>query len=99
MMKRLLATVLALVMIIGLLPILPASTIAFAASGTCGDNITWSLESDGTLTITGYGEMDNYLYPDNTAPWYDCRDDIKKVVFKNTGSGITKIGANAFYSC
>lgn len=26
-------------------------------SGTCGDNLTWVLNADGTLTISGTGEM------------------------------------------
>lgn len=30
------------------------------ASGICGENLTWSLASDGVLRITGQGEMENY---------------------------------------
>ena len=38
--------------------------------GKCGDNLQWSLSSDGVLTIDGTGEMDDYRplnYP--LAPW------------------------------
>ncbi len=99
MFKRISATILALVMLIGLLPILPASTTAYAASGTCGDNITWFLGSYGYLTLTGYGEMYDYDTGDNPPPWYSQREEIKMVFFDNTESGITKIGANAFSDC
>ena len=30
------------------------------ASGTCGDNLTWTLDDTDTLTISGSGMMDNY---------------------------------------
>lgn len=33
---------------------------AAETSGTCGDNLTWELEN-GTLTISGTGEMHTYL--------------------------------------
>ena len=29
-------------------------------SGTCGDNLTWTLDSAGTLTISGTGEMTSH---------------------------------------
>ena len=38
------------------------------ASGTCGDNLTWTLTADGTLTISGSGEMNSYLYADQVIP-------------------------------
>ncbi len=99
MLKRASAIILVLVMIIGLLPILPASTTAFAAeSGECGDNIIWTLGDTGTLTITGYGDMYNYSGGEET-PWGAQRDSIKKVVFENTGSGIKSIGNEAFNGC
>jgi len=65
-----------------------------AASGKCGDNLTWSL-SGGTLTISGSGAMTNYNYFEK-APWYDSRNDIKNVVIKD---GVTTLGNYAFYEC
>ena len=35
------------------------STMA-ATSGKCGKNLTWKLDSKGTLTISGSGKMKNY---------------------------------------
>ena len=56
--------------------------------GTCGDNLTWVLEN-GVLTISGTGNMDNYI-----SPWGIY--GIHKIVIEN---GVTSIGANAFQFC
>ena len=77
------------------------------ASGTCGaegneSSVTWSLDSDGTLTISGTGAMADYEQVGTyyTTPWHDTDNDdkyqnsnIKKVVVKE---GITHIGNAAF---
>ena len=62
--------------------------------GVCGDNLTWSLGLNGTLTISGTGAM--YEYDRNYAPWYGYRDEITAVVIE---SGATTIGACAFMEC
>ena len=64
------------------------------ASGSCGDNLTWTLDDQGTLTISGAGAVNDYRY--NTMPWYSFRNEILKVVAE---SGVTSIGTNAFYGC
>ena len=89
-MKRFLGTLLCLCMLLTLLPVnaLAAETVS---SGSCGSNLTWELDSDGTLTISGTGEMDFY----NT-PWELNRSEIKKVILKN---GVTSIGDYAFRDC
>ncbi len=78
---------------------LTSATIHFAAtdiaSGKCGDNLTWTLDENGTLTISGTGEMYNYEY-DSTAPWSNHSDEIKSVVIE---SGVTSIGSSAFSNC
>ena len=70
------------------------STMA-ATSGKCGKNVTWKLDSKGTLTISGKGAMKNWL-SDEDVPWYSERGSIKKVVIKN---GVTSIGDSAFEDC
>ena len=67
------------------------------ASGTCGingSNLTWVLDADGTLTISGSGAMADYASVD--APWYTHKASIEKIVIN---SGVTTIGVSAFYSC
>lgn len=69
------------------------------ASGTCGENLTWVLDKNGTLTISGTGEMYEYYdYIDNNkqSPWYEKKDLINVVQMSN---GITTIGSGAFKDC
>ncbi|MCD8004011.1 MAG: leucine-rich repeat domain-containing protein, partial [Clostridia bacterium] len=68
--------------------------VAYTAYGTCGDDLTWVLASDGTLTISGTGDM--YYYGEGTTPWYEYRESITSVVIEN---GVTSIGVNAFANC
>ena len=51
------------------------------ASGKCGDNVNFSLYSDGELFIYGSGNMKGQLSY-NGSPWYNRRNDIKSVVIK-----------------
>ncbi|MCR4586022.1 MAG: leucine-rich repeat protein, partial [Lachnospiraceae bacterium] len=54
------------------------------ASGTCGDGMSWNLDSTGQLTISGSGEV-------SSAPWKDeHREAIKKVVIGKNVTDITK---------
>ncbi|MCL1932714.1 MAG: leucine-rich repeat domain-containing protein, partial [Candidatus Azobacteroides sp.] len=63
------------------------------ASGTTGPLI-WSLNSAGTLTISGNGAMPDYS--PGGLPWYNYQSNIKTVILSN---GVTSIGNYAFYSC
>ncbi|MBR2411581.1 MAG: leucine-rich repeat protein [Clostridia bacterium] len=63
------------------------------ASGNCGENITYTLDSDGTLTISGTGHMPDYW---TTLPWDSYLSAIKEV---NIESGVTSVGSNAFANC
>ena len=59
MKKRILSVLLAAFMLISLLP-MGALAADEVASGTCGANLTWTLDSDGALTISGTGAMSAY---------------------------------------
>lgn len=61
------------------------------AEGECGTNATWTLDSDGTLTISGTGDMEDYGW--ERAPWYSHSLDIKKIVIED---GITHLGLYSF---
>ena len=60
------------------------------SSGTCGTDLTWELLSDGTLKISGTGEM--IALP----RWYSARESIKKIIIDDD---VTSIGAAAFMNC
>ena len=61
--------------------------------GSCGTNVTWTLNKDGVLTISGNGAMKNYTYK-SEMPWYRYNSQIKTVKIE---SGVTSIGDYAFY--
>lgn len=73
------------------------ATSASENSGTCGDNLTWTL-NNGVLTISGTGDMTDYT-KNNRPSWYGdeaIRNSITKVVVK---SGVTSIGDRSFAGC
>ena len=69
-------------------------------SGTCGDNLTWNLNTAGTLTITGTGAMWDYEWCQDgdivysSAPWAGL--EITDLALEE---GITRIGDCAFLDC
>ena len=65
----------------------------YAASGECGAGVYWALDG-GTLTIFGSGAMSDFD-PYDSGPWHDYADSIQTVEIQ---SGVTSVGANAFYS-
>ena len=76
-------------------------TQAVTASGKCGDNLKWELV-DGTLTISGTGEMWDYTtrYVNNkyitSAPWGDFAESLSSLVIEE---GVESIGQDAFEGC
>lgn len=68
-------------------------------SGICGDNLTWTLDDTGTLTISGTGPMLNYAYSayqKATTPWQSQAASIRKILVEE---GVTTLGSYAFYYC
>lgn len=55
--------------------------------------ITWEVECDYCLRITGFGDIPDFNL--GTAPWYDYNTQIKEVVIERN---ITRIGNYAFYN-
>ena len=69
------------------------------ASGTCGaegdgSNITWTLTSDSTLTLSGTGAVADFAY--GAQPWQTYLTTIRTAV---VGEGVTRIGDNFLYGC
>ena len=93
--RRLVALALTLCMLAALTAEIFAADIV--DSGHCGGegdgkNLTWTLDSEGTLTIYGNGKMADYEY--HGGPWASTK--VKSVSIK---SGVTCIGDYAFYNC
>ena len=70
-------------------------TLPKLSDNTCGDNLTWAVDENGTLTISGTGAMTDYAYSP-CAPWYGYRTRITAVVAE---AGVTSIGSFAFNDC
>ena len=65
----------------------------YITDGICGEHLTWVLARNGTLIISGNGEMYDFD-GEELAPWYDYRDEVVSVVVEN---GVTSIGESAFF--
>ena len=82
--------------------VLSAEAASVPRSGFCGagtneggeESVTWALDEEGTLTISGSGEMASYYT--TGSPWKNNAQNIKRVVIEN---GVTSIGDTAFYYC
>ena len=84
-------------LLIAFLAIVSIGVKAEIASGTCGDNASWSLSDDGILEIFGTGEITNTFVYDSRGSWfYYYQSDIKEVIIKE---GIVSIGDYAFKNC
>ena len=88
MRKRILSLLLVIIMTISLGTTVLADDNAIVNSGTCGKNLTWTLDRAGLLTISGTGEMwdSAFLY----------NKDIKSVRLPDA---ITQIPYKAFSGC
>lgn len=71
-------------------PAVEAAVVVY--SGDCGETMTWTLDSAGTLVISGTGEMYDY-YEDESPPWLYQDIPVTNLVFQGD---ITRIGDRAF---
>ena len=62
--------------------------------GICGDDLSWYIDSEYTLTVQGNGSMPD-LSRESEFSWYKYKTSVKKVVIKE---GVANIGNNAFRS-
>ena len=72
-----------------------STDINIIAAGSCGQALTWQINVNGILTISGTGTMDDY---DNTnqSPWSSYRANINSIVIEDS---VTSIGTYAFMGC
>ncbi|MBR6959969.1 MAG: hypothetical protein IKH76_05770, partial [Clostridiales bacterium] len=77
-MKKLATVALSAVMLASMSVPLQAAT---PASGSCGSDAYWTLDSAGVLTISGEGKMMSYT--STSVPWYNQRDNISKIVVES----------------
>ena len=66
------------------------SFVKTVASGDCGDDLTWTLDEEGTLIISGTGPMYDFSWGES--PWFGS-DAVKALIVKE---GVTSVGNTSF---
>ena len=106
MKKSILSIALVLCMVLALLPA-GVSAAEIVDSGNCGanppteppgpfyDTLTWTLDSDGLLTISGKGETYDHSFAYGRSPFAN-NASIRRVVIE---PGMTKLGDEMFVRC
>ena len=84
-------------------PVMPAVpemmtvlTVHAEESGTCGENLTWTLDADGTLTVSGTGEMTGYNGNEDQCSPFNSLDSVRTLILE---PGVTSIGDETFRYC
>ena len=102
--KKITSTLLTLLLLLSIIPLngLIQVEAATTDSGKVSDTINWSY-NDGTLTISGSGEMPNYKTVNyyyegivSDAPWGDYLNNIKTVIISGS---VLNIGDCCFSDC
>lgn len=97
--RRILSVFLAVLMVVVVLPVVFG--VEIVESGTCGqdgDNVTWKLDSEGTLTISGLGAMKDYndnIIEGTESPFSQNPRIISVII----NDGVTRIGDKTFPLC
>ncbi len=93
--RMILAALVCIAMTLAIVPCITVGAAEIVASGECGDNLTWTLDNDGVLAISGTGEMWDWSEY-SSAPWYENRKAITSAIIED---GVTNIGEYAFCGC
>lgn len=94
--KKILSLIVAFTIVFGCFgSVVPVFAVDDIASGTCNADISWVIDSNGILTVSGIGAIPDYnLYAGETdAPWFNYYNNITGIII---GENITKIGSCAF---
>ncbi len=98
-MRKMLSVLICCALIFGAVPfeVFTVAAADIVSSGSCGENVRYTLDSDGLLTISGTGTMADYGWgmKNATSPFFSNKS-IKKIVVKK---GVKSIGENIFYNC
>lgn len=95
--NRITAILLSVLMICSVFTAMPMTAFAEEIGNGATGDCTWKLDSNGTLTISGNGEMAGYSYDEyhqtTDAPW---GNQITNVIIED---GVTSIGYGVFAGC
>ena len=89
--RFLLVFITAMIVLILQIPVSYAAEII--ESGECGWNITWTVDSNGLMTISGEGDMwDDFVMIDRRTTIWDTRESVIEVIIED---GVESIGEMA----
>ncbi len=95
--KKALSCLIAVILVMLSVAIAPIkASAAIIMSGAFGDNLTWTLDDNGLLTISGTGDMWDYNYLNNQSP---LRYYYFQLFAVQIHDGVTSIGNDTFESC
>ncbi len=94
MKKKIMSVLVSLCMLASIFSVFSVVTFA-KETGTCGENLSWTLDDNGVLTVSGTGEMYRWDSRDSV-PWNGSKEKIKKVVIKE---GVSLVGKYSFSYC
>ena len=99
MRKIFLSVILALCLAVSILPVMASA----ADSGSLGNDVTWTLSSEGVLTVSGTGKTADYeleysfgTFTGCTSPLWTHAASIKSIIIED---GVSAIGNAVFYGC
>ena len=70
-------------------------SVAIIDSGECGEAVTWKLNAENKLTISGEGAITDFANS-TSVPWYSYKSTITELAIED---GISHIGNWSFYEC
>ena len=77
----------------------PVETQESGSDSYCGDDLTWSLDENGTLTISGTGDMWDWTMDESAWPSTPWQATVSRITRIRIEPGVTGIGNAAFYGC
>ena len=101
-MRKLITIVISFILIVCAVPMF-STAAEIVDSGTCGENVYYTIDEDGVLIISGNGDIDDYRYYgagewENYRPWttnwHTQKPNIQTIIIEN---GVTHIGDYAFF--
>ena len=92
--KKIVSIMLVIAMLFSGMLMMQTEAATIVRSGSCGDSVSYKLDSEGVLTIYGSGSMDNYTSTFST-PFYNFNNSVRSVIVE---SSVTRIGSHSFMS-
>ena len=96
--KRILSLFIVLALSLSMWPMSALAVSKGALSGSCGENLTWTLSADGVMTISGAGELYKAGWPsEDTSEWKTLVNSTTEIVIEEGITHLQTYGLADFY--